>query len=346
MTARTARNRRARPRLAALTLALLLAPASGFAQGTVVIGGSGGTSPDVQVDMGALGGGYAAPGAAGGRLLAPVYGLDNSGLRIPGERRGTASAPIQLRPPGGVAPALAARAPDVTPPAARPALTPPPAPPLVQPAPPQESRRPAPPAVNLPATTPAPASPTPPPVPSASMPAPPPAATAPTPPATPPQVATTPSAPTPTTPPAAAAVPTQVAPPPPPAPPPAQADSTPAPTTPARMAMAAPPMGFGDSLALAFVPGSASLTREAEAQLDKLAALLRETEDRLQLKAFASADADNTSRARRTSLSRALAVRSYLIEAGIRSTRIDVRALGVARDGGAEDRVDVILLNQ
>jgi outer membrane protein OmpA-like peptidoglycan-associated protein len=111
-------------------------------------------------------------------------------------------------------------------------------------------------------------------------------------------------------------------------------------------AMAAPPIGFGDTLALTFVPGSASLTREAEAQLDKLAAALRETEDRLQLKAFASADGDNTSRARRTSLSRALAVRSYLIEAGIRSTRIDVRALGVARDGGAEDRVDVILLNQ
>jgi outer membrane protein OmpA-like peptidoglycan-associated protein len=110
--------------------------------------------------------------------------------------------------------------------------------------------------------------------------------------------------------------------------------------------MAAPPIGFSDTLALGFVPGSASLTREAEQQLNNLAAALRDTEARVQLKAFASADADSTSRARRTSLSRALAVRSYLIEAGIRSTRIDVRALGVARVGGAEDRVDVIVLGQ
>jgi outer membrane protein OmpA-like peptidoglycan-associated protein len=125
------------------------------------------------------------------------------------------------------------------------------------------------------------------------------------------------------------------------APPPAAAE----PEKP-KVAMAAPPVGFGDSLALGFHPGSAALTREAEQQLDRLVAQLRDGDQRLQLKAFASADGDNTSRARRTSLSRALAVRSYLIEAGIRSTRIDVRALGVARDGGAEDRVDVILLGQ
>lgn len=110
--------------------------------------------------------------------------------------------------------------------------------------------------------------------------------------------------------------------------------------------MVNPPADLGAKLALGFQPGSAALTRDAESQLGQLVASLRDTEQRLQLKAFASAEGDNTSRARRTSLSRALAVRSYLIEAGIRSTRIDVRALGVARDGGAEDRVDVILLGQ
>ena len=46
------------------------------------------------------------------------------------------------------------------------------------------------------------------------------------------------------------------------------------------------------------------------------------------------------------SLSRALAVRSYLIEQGIRSTRIDVRALGLAGDSGPLDRVDVVLLGR
>lgn len=68
------------------------------------------------------------------------------------------------------------------------------------------------------------------------------------------------------------------------------------------------------------------------------------TEARLQLKAYASGKGNDTSKARRLSLSRALAVRSFLIENGLRSTRIDVRALGIARDGGAPDRVDIVLL--
>ncbi|MEQ9641234.1 MAG: OmpA family protein, partial [Alphaproteobacteria bacterium] len=127
-----------------------------------------------------------------------------------------------------------------------------------------------------------------------------------------------------------------------PAPTPPRASTPAAP----KVAMVNPPANLGAALALGFQPGSASLTRDAERELGQLAGSLRDTEQRLQLKAFASAEGDNTSRARRTSLSRALAVRSYLIEAGIRSTRIDVRALGVARDGGAEDRVDVILLGQ
>jgi outer membrane protein OmpA-like peptidoglycan-associated protein len=42
------------------------------------------------------------------------------------------------------------------------------------------------------------------------------------------------------------------------------------------------------------------------------------------------------------SLSRALAVRSYLIKAGVRSTRMDVRALGNNVQGSPADRVDII----
>jgi len=37
-------------------------------------------------------------------------------------------------------------------------------------------------------------------------------------------------------------------------------------------------------------------------------------------------------------------VRSFLIERGIRSTRIDVRALGIPEDDGPEDRVDVVIV--
>jgi outer membrane protein OmpA-like peptidoglycan-associated protein len=42
------------------------------------------------------------------------------------------------------------------------------------------------------------------------------------------------------------------------------------------------------------------------------------------------------------SLSRALAVRAFLIEQGVRSTRMDVRALGDKVPDGPVDRVDVL----
>ena len=108
--------------------------------------------------------------------------------------------------------------------------------------------------------------------------------------------------------------------------------------------VALPPAG-GDILQVEFAQGSSALTRGIESKLGALAAQLKTTDARLQLKAFASTNGDNISRARRLSLSRALAVRSFLIEQGLRSTRIDVRALGIARDGGAADRVDVVLLS-
>lgn len=108
--------------------------------------------------------------------------------------------------------------------------------------------------------------------------------------------------------------------------------------------VALPPAG-GDILQVEFAQGSSALSRDIESKLGALAAQLKATDARLQLKAFASTNGDNISRARRLSLSRALAVRSFLIEQGLRSTRIDVRALGIARDGGATDRVDVVLLS-
>ena len=70
--------------------------------------------------------------------------------------------------------------------------------------------------------------------------------------------------------------------------------------------------------------------------------LQKNERQRIQLMAFAAGSEDNASRARRLSLSRALAVRSYLIDQGIRSTRMDVRALGNTADSGPMDRVDIV----
>jgi outer membrane protein OmpA-like peptidoglycan-associated protein len=64
-------------------------------------------------------------------------------------------------------------------------------------------------------------------------------------------------------------------------------------------------------------------------------------EQRIQLVAYAEATDDRESRARRLSLSRALAVRSYLIDAGVRSTRMDVRALGSTAEEGPLNRLDI-----
>jgi outer membrane protein OmpA-like peptidoglycan-associated protein len=79
------------------------------------------------------------------------------------------------------------------------------------------------------------------------------------------------------------------------------------------------------------------------ADLDAVAkAMLADENMRVQVLAYASGTEDEESKARRKSLARGLAVRSYLIKAGVRSTRIDVRALGSKADGGPADRVDVI----
>ena len=62
---------------------------------------------------------------------------------------------------------------------------------------------------------------------------------------------------------------------------------------------------------------------------------------RLQLMAYAGGPSLSSSLARRMSLSRALSVRSFLIENGVRSTRIDVRALGNKTTEEPVNRVDL-----
>ena len=64
----------------------------------------------------------------------------------------------------------------------------------------------------------------------------------------------------------------------------------------------------------------------------------------MQLLAYAGEPNLTASKARRLSLSRALAVRSYLIKKGVRSTRIDVRALGNKTNLGAPNRVELKII--
>lgn len=167
-----------------------------------------------------------------------------------------------------------------------------------------------------------------------------------------------PPAPPPVAPPPPVAAPPVVAPvaavpPPPPVvavvpPPPVVA---PAPAAPLQLAAVAPPVTSslrkGDNLSVLFASESEHLPDSARGDLEKLAQKLERDEGlTLQLLAYAAGDEANASKARRLSLTRALKVRTYLMELGVRSTRIEVRALGNKIEGGPADRVDVVLGNR
>lgn len=108
----------------------------------------------------------------------------------------------------------------------------------------------------------------------------------------------------------------------------------------------------GQGFRILFAGGSDQLTQAGGNLLSGLARrMLDQPELRMQIRAFAAGTADTASQARRLSLNRALAVRSLLIDRGVPSTRIDVRALGNTAPEPATtpappaDRVDLVLTN-
>jgi outer membrane protein OmpA-like peptidoglycan-associated protein len=98
----------------------------------------------------------------------------------------------------------------------------------------------------------------------------------------------------------------------------------------------------GDAV-LSFTPGEATLTPEAMRKLNEFSAMLMNSEAKVQLMAYSSAGGEGGSNARRLSLSRGLAVRNYLMDRGIRMTRITLRPFGQAADDGLPDRVDLVI---
>jgi outer membrane protein OmpA-like peptidoglycan-associated protein len=106
-------------------------------------------------------------------------------------------------------------------------------------------------------------------------------------------------------------------------------------------------IGNARNIHVNFPPGVAEPPAEVAAALQSLAGditnELQTKSERLLLQAFAGAPGDKSSDARRLSLKRALAVRQLLIDSGVPSDKIDVRAMGGITDGGRPDRVDVML---
>jgi outer membrane protein OmpA-like peptidoglycan-associated protein len=96
-----------------------------------------------------------------------------------------------------------------------------------------------------------------------------------------------------------------------------------------------------------FDADSSELPSSIKPELDGLAGrMAADPNMRVQLRAYAGGNQETPGQARRLSLYRALAVRSYLIERGIRSTRVDVRALGNKFEQEPADRVDVVLVGR
>jgi outer membrane protein OmpA-like peptidoglycan-associated protein len=120
------------------------------------------------------------------------------------------------------------------------------------------------------------------------------------------------------------------------------------PAAPARAKPAAVEHDTGSQPHVDFAAGTAELTPGARTELDAIAKKLTAAEDmRVQLVAYATGSNDEANLARRLSLSRALNVRAYLIDHGVRNTRMDVRALGNRPDGAKPaDRVDIQLLDK
>jgi outer membrane protein OmpA-like peptidoglycan-associated protein len=121
----------------------------------------------------------------------------------------------------------------------------------------------------------------------------------------------------------------------------AMPDTPAAEATPAPQTAALPPL---EGVRLLFAEGRADLSDAVKRDLGRFAeGLLQRDKQRIQLLAYAKGTEDSASQARRLSLSRALAVRGYLIEQGVLPTRMDVRALGNKADDDPRDRVDVEL---
>lgn len=76
---------------------------------------------------------------------------------------------------------------------------------------------------------------------------------------------------------------------------------------------------------------------------DSLGGALSDGTSRVQIFAYAGPKGDKSSDSRRLSLKRALIVRQLLIDGGVPSDRIDVRAMGGATDAGNPERVDIFL---
>ena len=95
---------------------------------------------------------------------------------------------------------------------------------------------------------------------------------------------------------------------------------------------------------LVFDGGQTDLTPADEAEIRDLARSIPVPQaNSVNVVAYAAGKPDDPSTARRLSLSRGMAVRSVLLDSGVPSAQIYVRALGATASDGPADRVELVV---
>ncbi len=96
-------------------------------------------------------------------------------------------------------------------------------------------------------------------------------------------------------------------------------------------------------MTIPFIATETDLPLAFEGELKNLADRVKKSDEHLTLVAYASEPADQSTMARRVSLSRVLAVRAFLIEKGVNKLNINVQAEGSKNPGGEPNRVDIFI---
>ena len=100
-----------------------------------------------------------------------------------------------------------------------------------------------------------------------------------------------------------------------------------------------------DGLRVLFPADGTAIDAAGESDLLRLAGYLSHHQaQRVVLHAHAGGSDQGSSHARRLSLTRALAVRTFLVDQGVPANRIYLRPLGSQREDGPPDRVDILPL--
>jgi outer membrane protein OmpA-like peptidoglycan-associated protein len=103
----------------------------------------------------------------------------------------------------------------------------------------------------------------------------------------------------------------------------------------------------GDTVQVLFPSGASKFADADKPQLRQLVdRMLKDENLRVELVAYAEGTDATANKARSLSLTRAQSIRGYLIDQGLRNSRVDMRVLGHKVKEGNPDRVDIVVLKK